>query len=137
MKNIDEIGLGKDILSLCGKCKMPMGHIIVSMSKDGKIEKCQCQTCKAVHKYKDPDAPKKKTRVSTKKPTISNEEKWRDAQTKTKSSAKPYKMTSNYSMDDVIEHPSFGRGVVLEVVGADKIKVIFEASEKLLICNRV
>lgn len=114
---------------------MPMGHIIVSMSKEGKVEKCQCQTCKAVHKYKDPEAKKTK-RVSTKKPAVSNEQKWKDAQSKTSSSAKPYKMASNYSIDDIIEHTSFGRGVVLEVIENNKIKVIFETSEKVLICNK-
>ena len=135
MADIEEIGLGKDILSYCGKCKMPMGHIIVSMSKDGKVEKCECQTCKAVHKYKDPDGKKPK-KVSTKKTAVSNEQKWKDAQSKIGNPAKPYKMTSGYTIDDVIDHPSFGKGVVLELIENNKIKVIFESSEKILVCNK-
>jgi hypothetical protein len=67
---------------------------------------------------------------------MSNEEKWINAQTKTNSKTKNYEMTSKYSANDVIEHPSFGRGVVLEQIDGNKIKVIFENSERVLICNR-
>lgn len=135
----NEFALGKEIVSYCGKCKMPLGHIIVSLTKKGTAGRCQCLTCKAVHAYRDPNKPVKAPgtgkRAGT-KTAIATGISWSEAISKAKGSAKPYAMSSNFSQGDLIEHPMFGKGVVEEVNGHHKIKVIFEASSKLLVQNR-
>lgn len=139
MSDTDELGLGKDILSLCGKCKMAMGHLIVSIDEKGRIDKCECQTCGATHKYKDPEgkkATKKSTKPSTRKAAVSIEQRWADAKAKATGNAKNYKMSDPFQAGDLINHSTFGMGVVLELVGNNKIKMIFECGEKDLACNR-
>jgi len=134
-----ENGLGKEVLSYCGKCKMPAAHVVVSLNKKGIVDKCECQTCKAVHKYRDPEKPVAKRASKKRAParkSASIEELWNEAISKAGETAKPYAMQADFEEGDLIEHSSFGRGVVQELVGHNKMKVIFEVAEKLLVCNR-
>ena len=46
MSNKNEaIGVAKEVLSYCGKCKMPLAHVILDMKTESTIGKCQCNTC--------------------------------------------------------------------------------------------
>ncbi len=138
MSNDNEIGLGKEILSYCGKCKMAMGHIIVSMNKAGKVDKCKCSTCSSTHKYRDPEGPAKKPGAKrlSKKAGVAVGVMWNEAVTGAKGEAKPYEMTAEFAQGDVIDHPVFGRGVVQSLIGNNKMKIIFETAEKILVFNR-
>ena len=139
MSSDNEIALGKEVVSYCGKCKMPLGHVIVTLNKRGHVGRCQCMTCKAVHAYRDPDKPVKAPgtgKRGSKKDAVSAEVTWANAVSNAKGTAKPYKMSAEFSRGDLIEHPMFGKGVVEEVMTQTKIKVIFETSAKLLVQNR-
>ena len=138
-KNDKENGLGKEILSYCGRCKMPLNHIINSLAKTGKPDKCECQTCGALHKYRDPDKPVKpraKGSRSPKKVSVPIEELWKEAVAKAGEPAKPYAMSASFAEGDLMDHSTFGKGVVQGIAGHNKIKVIFETSEKILVHNR-
>ena len=125
---------GAELLSFCGKCKLPLAHIIVAMKKNGSIGKCECKTCGAVHLYRDPDKPKK-TRST--KPKISKEESaaasWNKAVSGASKSSNAYAMTGEFAVGGVIEHPTFGKGVVEGLIDHNKIRVVFESGEKVLI----
>jgi len=137
MSNEKEIGLGKEVLSYCGKCKQPTNHIVTSLNKKGGVNKCECQTCKAVHKYRDPDKPvKTRAKKTTKQAGVSPATAWKEAMSDTEGAPVPYEMSAIFEKGDVIEHPMFGRGVVEELIDDNKIKVIFEESEKLMAHNR-
>ena len=56
---------GKEVLSYCGKCKLPLGHTIVSMKDSATIGKVECNTCHAVHMYKDPASKAKKVKSTS------------------------------------------------------------------------
>ncbi|MFH1654924.1 MAG: hypothetical protein ABIE74_12860 [Pseudomonadota bacterium] len=130
--------LGKDALSYCGKCKMPLAHTITKLTAKGGVDRCECNTCKTSHKYRDPDKPVK-AKGSTKratKATISNEATWNEAISKAKGSFKLYEMSAKFAAGDLMEHSMFGKGVVKELIGYNKLIVIFEKSEKLLVHNR-
>ena len=129
-----EIGPGAEVLSLCGKCKLPLAHVIIAMKKNGTIGKCECKTCGAAHLYRDPDKPKK-TRVT--KPRVSKEEAasatWNKAVAETSKPPKAYAMTAEFALGDLIAHPTFGKGVVEELIDNNKIRTVFETGEKVLI----
>ena len=74
-----EIEVGKEILSFCGKCKEPTNHIITSLNKKGGADKRECQTCKALHKYRDPEKVKKAGTRRAAKKTASAAEVWNEA----------------------------------------------------------
>lgn len=47
----------------------------------------------------------------------------------------PYVVTNDYSMEDVIEHPMFGRGFVVEVRSNTKFAVLFKDGLRRLMYN--
>src|SRR6218665_2657074 len=57
------IGVGKEVLSQCNKCKLILAHIIVTMKDATEPDKVMCKTCKATHTFKDPGAKKKKATI--------------------------------------------------------------------------
>lgn len=40
--------------------------------------------------------------------------------------SRKYAMSESFAVDDVLKHPKFGRGYVIEVPGRQKIEVLFE-----------
>jgi hypothetical protein len=50
--------------------------------------------------------------------------------------AKIYSTSSRYELGDVLEHPTFGRGVATAVRDSTKIEVLFESGSKTLIQGR-
>lgn len=131
----DKIGVAKEILSYCGRCKLALAHVIMDMKTEKKIGKCQCKTCKAIHNYRDPVAMAKKARAkrAAAMPDATPEELWKAAIASSKGTAKPYAMNKSFQTGELIDHSTFGRGVVMERIREDKIEVQFEAARKLLI----
>ncbi len=60
--------------------------------------------------------------------------RWERETTKAKGQARPYMTSALFVIDQVINHESFGLGVVTSVADK-KIEVIFEGQRKLLIHN--
>lgn len=46
----------------------------------------------------------------------------------------PYNMQASFGLEDVIDHPVFGLGKVVEIITPNKIRVRFPEGEKVLIC---
>lgn len=136
MSKDQEYRVGGEILSYCGKCKMPLAHVITSLTKKGTVDRCECKTCEALHKYRDPEKVAKKGTAKTATKKSSPEEMWKKAVSKAKGPAKPYMMTGEYAADDLIDHSAFGQGFVEEAVEPNKIRVVFENGEKVLIHKR-
>jgi len=51
-------------------------------------------------------------------------------------SPKPYSVAASYKPAEFIEHPVFGIGRVLDLVGGEKMQVIFKDGRKILICSK-
>ena len=47
--------------------------------------------------------------------------------------AKRYQITDAYEVNDLIDHPKYALGVVVEVISPKKVKVAFRIGEKLLV----
>ena len=52
---------------------------------------------------------------------------------RTLSDAKKYKITEAYELNDLIDHPKYELGVVIELISMTKVRVAFRSGEKLLI----
>ncbi len=133
MSKDKEIGPGAEILSFCGKCKLPLAHTIIAMKKNGSVGKCECKTCGALHLYRDPDKPKKPRAKAKATKKESAESIWNTAMAGASEPAKAYAMTAEFAMGDLVDHPTFGKGVVEELIDHNKIKMVFETGEKILI----
>ena|SRR5215831_15713509 len=139
---LNSVKPGSNIDSWCGKCKLVLAHTIEAVV-DGKPARVHCNTCGSQHTYK-PNPPGATSRAGTKreKTSVAGGERTRssryDSLMKAKSSdaAKTYSPNSKYEQKDVLEHPTFGRGVVTAVKDATKIEVLFEGGLKTLIHAR-
>jgi uncharacterized Zn finger protein (UPF0148 family) len=136
---MNEIGVGKEVLSYCSPCKLSLAHIIVTMKNDTTPGKTECKTCGAVHNYKNPDEAKKK-KTTTRKPRQSKLEQLKDTWMKAMaaSDAEPqmYSIKQKFLIGDIVEHPKFGQGIVERSIDNNKIEVMFSAEVKVLLHNK-
>ena len=144
MTTSQDSDVGHEVDSQCLKCKGVTNHIIIAVA-EGEIAKVECKVCGAKHKFRPPQPEKKK---AVKKKTA---EKKAPKKTKTQlkaeahfeevmkgqdpATAKPYSMTGLFRQNELIDHPTFGLGVITAVTLPNKIKVIFKTGSKLLICK--
>lgn len=129
--------VGGDCLSYCGKCKIELAHVIVSML-NGRPARVECKTCKSQHNHKGAAPVTRKSSSSSaatpKKVTVRVREVWEQ-----KMQASRGKVPLNYNVKDVfkkgdvIQHVQFGLGFVEEVKLGGKITVLFSETEKVLI----
>lgn len=140
-----ELSVGKEVLSHCSKCKLILAHIIVTMKAGKLADKVQCKTCKATHSFKDPGATKTKTsidkviktakaksRLGSKKSTETVAELWTKAIGKNTTGPKTYTIKGSFIMGDIIDHPTFGQGVVEKLIDSNKIEVLFQDEYRTL-----
>ena len=140
--------VGKNIDSFCSRCGFTLAHIIL-YEVAGRIQGVQCKTCGAQHRYHGP-APERKPSIPAErrgrlagaaprpKPVRpADERRWqqRNAETPPDAVAWEYRIAERYEKDDVIAHPTFGRGFV-ESVATDGMEVLFREGRKRLAMNR-
>jgi len=134
---MSEFAAGKEVLSYCGKCKLPLAHIIVSMKDAGTIGKTTCNTCGATHMYKDPatKAKKVKKKATSKRKTTKSipiDQLWMEEMGKASGKALNYGIREKIVTGDIIDHKKFGPGIVQNAI-EDKIEVLFQHEIKLLV----
>ena len=140
---ISQKRLGSNVDSWCGKCKLMLAHTIEAMVGD-KPTRVICNTCKSQHAYKarqpGESASKSKSSDSEEKPVRRTRPSSNRYQTLLKSrgaeAVKHYSPQGKYEAGDVLDHPTFGRGVTTAVREGTKIEVLFEAGPKTLIHSR-
>jgi len=147
------IGPGDDVEAWCTRCRMDLEHrVIAVVGRD--IKRVHCLTCGSDHKYYPPrgsgasteKAPRAvKTASDVKALKTSGERaatrargEWTTFMNQMPPESVPrlYNITESYAAAEYIEHPLFGKGRVVDVVGSDKIEVAFEEGRKVLLCNR-
>ena len=128
--------VGSEIVSRCTKCRQPLAHTIAAMA-GARIAKVQCRTCGGLHRYIDPDAPLKPSRKRAVKAPFDEGVAWQKMIDLVASKKKiPYAISGDFKQHDLIDHSSFGLGVVTHLLPDDKIKVTFKEGEKVLVARR-
>lgn len=132
------IRTGGEIDAFCTKCELNLAHTIIAMV-GAKVVKVKCNTCGADHAYKGEQPlmkaasfarPKKsKATPRAEKAVLGWEERLKG---KNVAGAKKYNPKEYFQVDDVIDHPTFGLGLVT-ANRPDKIDVAFKAFEKTLV----
>lgn len=138
---MSQLGVGKEVLSFCNKCKLNLAHLIVTMKDNNAPDKVMCKTCKGTHAFKDQAAAKAKSTTlpkslkssKSKGPSKSVAEIWQDAINKNTMNPKSYSIKDTYLMGDLIAHPTFGDGLVEKVIDRNKIEVLFKDDYRTLI----
>jgi hypothetical protein len=120
------LAAGSEIDAYCPSCTSVKLHVVVAM-KGTRAAKTECRSCGSVHAYrKNPPDTKAKKRSQ-----YEDAMEGRDV-----SKPIPYRLNKKLNLDDVIQHKSFGVGLVTRVVSDKKVEVLFEESVKLLVHGR-
>ncbi len=144
----ESIKVGGDIISFCSRCQLSLAHILVSLGPDSLPAKVICKTCKAEHRHKvakKASVKKAKTARKSKGTTSArklkkeesvqmNLERW----TRLVSEKTPikYSVRTLFKQSDVVDHSSFGIGLVESLMEDDKINVLFRTESKVLVHNK-
>ena len=133
--NSDTLSVGDKIEARCTKCRKNSPHLVVSLA-DGHPEQVQCRTCDRQHKFRPPTKVRKVSMKSVAEKRAAEHEKWEKAGSDAKAAkARAYSMNEDYKIDTLIDHPTFGIGVVQRVLGARKMEILFAEGVKLMRCK--
>lgn len=147
-------GPGDDVEAWCTRCKMNLNHRVIAVVGNN-IQRVHCLTCGGDHKYYPPKGqkPEKTEKVRVKSARTVSEKAPRASEKISPARAAsewstvmkemppetvptPYRITQSYNPKEFIEHPTLGTGMVLDIVGAERMQVIFKDGRKILICNK-
>ncbi len=94
--------IGDRVDQMCITCNEERGHIVVSVSKTGRITRVECPMCVSRVMYRAGTTRPASNRVSA-----------------------PYDRTRAYRKGQTLMHPTFGEGEVTAIIAPQKMDVLF------------
>lgn len=141
--------VGGEVDAFCTRCKLSLAHTILAMVGT-KIARVRCNTCMGEHAYRSapgltdrPSASSSRSTSSSRATGASRAEKpekvvisfEEQLAGKDIANAPKYSPKDTYQVDQVIQHPTFGLGLVTAVRG-DKADIAFKSETKTLVHGR-
>jgi hypothetical protein len=128
------VRVGGEVDAFCTKCLMTLAHTVHAVV-DGRPVKVECNTCHGVHRYRGSlprssagGAPRPRERA----PVVPFEELLASR----RGTPRPYSPKMTFAVDDVVDHPTFGRGFVSAVRDGGKVEITFRSDVKILVHGR-
>ena len=136
--DIDRTPVAKEIVTICSRCKLELNHIVVRHNIEGIVDRVKCNTCGFEHKYKP--AKRKSETVKKRKSPLrkkSAEKEYESLMEKNMHIVPvPYSMKASFSEGDIIDHKTFGKGIVL-ATSFERIEVLFQEGLKMLAADKI
>jgi len=145
------LGPGDDVEAWCTRCRMNLNHRIIAVVGTD-VRTVHCLTCGGDHRFHPPKYEKKshpqisrvvsieagKTHKIAEKAACKAAGEWRTFMKEMPPGTilHAYKVSGSFQVNEYIDHPFFGAGRVIDIVGVDKIQVVFRDGRKTLICNK-
>jgi hypothetical protein len=127
---------GEVVTAYCKVCKAVIEHTVVAI-KGKKPQRVQCKTCEDTHPFRaNKPAPRKKASAKAKALAAAEDNYESLMQGRDASKAVKYSMAQEFADRDLIDHGSFGLGLVTRMLPDRKIEVLFPTGVKLLVHNR-
>ena len=144
---------GSEVIAYCGSCKMDLAAMVVA-KVGAKIVKVQCKTCKKERAYKAPKGvidPTIPTAAATAKANkkaaaaadaqaakaVTVQAEWERLMRDAAAAARvKYSPKARLNLGDVVQHPTFGDGIVTRIQHPDKAEIIFKMDLKLLVHSK-
>ncbi|MBM4397413.1 MAG: hypothetical protein FJ087_17215 [Deltaproteobacteria bacterium] len=124
---------GGYIDAFCTKCDLTLGHTVIAMV-GSRVVKVHCNTCGADHAFRGEQAPAARAAGSASgAPSVKAGPSWATLMMgKDVDKARKYSMKEHFCVDDLVDHPTFGAGVVI-AERSGKIDIVFEGAQKVLV----
>ena len=133
------VKVGGEVDAYCTKCELTLAHTVHAVVA-GRPVKVECNTCHGVHRYRGtagssaaPKAAKGERPARPKAEVLGFDALLAARKT---AAARPYSPKQTYAVDDVVDHPLFGRGFVSAVRDGGKVEITFRSDVKLLVHAR-
>jgi len=128
------VKVGGEVDALCSRCELVLAHTVIAM-QGGRPVKVECNTCHAVHRFRprtpaSPRRPPPRPAAAAKKAVLSFDEL---LARRSAAGTRRYSPRETFAADEVIEHPTFGTGLVSAVRGGGKIDVTFRTATRTLV----
>jgi hypothetical protein len=140
-EDADEVGGEIEAYCPSPRCKADTTHTIISMYED-EVRRVQCVVCGEVHAFRKPrgDGPEGEGDSVGKKPS-QKKMSWDEAMSRASdtdlANCRPYSIRDTYEDGDVVHHPVFDIGFVVEQLPDNKVEVIFrDGGARILVHNR-
>ncbi len=132
------VKVGGEVDAFCTRCELTLAHTVHAVVA-GRPVKVECNTCHVVHRYRGSagQAPRSGAKPEARARARPEVVGFQDLLAKKRQAdARPYTSGRTYALDDVVDHPIFGRGFVSAVRDGGKIEVTFRSDVKLLVHAR-
>ncbi|HLL55265.1 MAG TPA: hypothetical protein VK447_17035 [Myxococcaceae bacterium] len=135
--------VGGEVDAFCTRCKMTLAHTILAMVGT-KIARVRCNTCGGDHAYRSAPGTTTRTPASPKSSKRTTAEERAEKQVlnfqeqlagRDLAAAPMYSPKDSYQADQLINHPTFGYGIVTTVRN-DKVDISFKGQQKTLVHKR-
>jgi len=131
---------GESLNAWCPRCTMQSEHTIISIV-DNSPKRIKCNTCEEHHNWSaKPSGKSHGQSKSTGRRERSKEALYKTYLTRLAESdpahSIKYTIKGNFEKDQIIEHITFGIGLVLSVIQKNKIEILFKDGPRLLIQNQ-
>lgn len=140
-EDADEVGGEIEAYCPSPRCKADTTHTIISMYED-EVRRVQCVVCGEVHAYRKPrgDGTEEAGEGAAKK-SSQKRMTWDEAMSRATdtdlANCRPYSIRDAYEEGDVVHHPVFDIGFVIELLPDNKVEVIFrDGGSRILVHNR-
>jgi hypothetical protein len=132
------VKVGGEVDTFCTKCELTLAHTVHAVV-GGTPVKVECNTCHGVHRFRGAAGRPARAGASAErapkaKPAVVAFDEILAA--RDGSRAQAYSPKRTYAVDDVVDHPIFGRGFVSAVRDAGKVEITFRSDVKILIHGR-
>ncbi len=115
-------------------------HTVIALV--GRLPKrVQCALCESQHNYRStrgnsrPSTPRS-TQPESRRKSASRWQVELAQKAQTDIQPRAYDTAETFDLGDVIDHPSFGMGIVKEVIPGGKVKILFSSGKRLLAHSR-
>jgi hypothetical protein len=141
---------GADVDALCSRCRLELAHVIVAL--DGsRIVRVQCKTCGTIHSFKSSSQTRGERKTRSASGGVSVVGRGRGAagraaaalddyeslmEGRDLSRAKRYKPAVTFGEGDVVDHATFGIGLITKLLADNKVEVVFRQGLKVLAHGR-
>jgi hypothetical protein len=132
------VKVGGEVDAFCTRCELTLAHTVHAVVA-GRPVKVECNTCHVVHRYRGAVGAGARPAARGERPARARPEVVGfDAllAAKRTAAARPYSPKATYAVDDVVDHPLFGRGFVSAVRDVGKVEITFRSEVKLLVHAR-
>jgi hypothetical protein len=134
------VKVGGEVDAFCTRCELVLAHTVHAVV-DARPVKVECNTCHSVHRYRDPPgrasrpgATPRASRPAREKAAVVGFDELLAA--RGGATPQPYSPKKRFALDDVVDHPVFGRGFVTALRDGDKVEITFRSDVKLLVHGR-